>query len=84
MWGAGSKGVTFLNMLKVHDEIEYVIDMNPRKQSRYVPGTGQRIVSPEELRHAQPDLIIVMNAIYRNEIRQMMSSMHVRAPLLMA
>ena len=70
VWGAGSKGVTFLNVLK-NSQIEYVVDVNPRKQGMYIPGTGQRIVSPEFLREYQPDIIVVMNPIYKNEIRQL-------------
>ena len=70
VWGAGSKGVTFSNTLK-NLQIEYVVDINPRKQDMYVPGTGQRIVSPKFLRDYQPDVIVVMNPIYRREIRQL-------------
>lgn len=69
VWGGGSKGVTFLNILKVHHQIEYVVDINPRKQGKYIAGTGQQIVSPEFLRKYKPNVIIVMNPIYRNEIR---------------
>ena len=68
MWGAGSKGVTFLNMIDSRYQIEYVIDINPRKHGKYIPGTGQKIVSPEFLREYIPDIVIVMNLIYENEI----------------
>ena len=71
VWGAGSKGVIFLNILKCEDLIEYVVDLNPRKQGMYVAGTGQKIVPPEFLRDYQPDIVIVMNPIYENEIRQL-------------
>jgi SAM-dependent methyltransferase len=70
-WGAGSKGVTFLNLLKIKDSIQYVVDLNPRKQGMYVAGTGQKIVPPEFLREYQPDVVFVMNHIYENEIRQL-------------
>lgn len=70
IWGAGSKGVAFLNTLNSL-QIKYVVDINPRKQGMYIPGTGQRIVPPEFLREYQPDVIIVMNPIYKNEIRQL-------------
>jgi SAM-dependent methyltransferase len=68
VWGAGSKGVTFLNELA--NQIEYVVDINPRKQKMFVAGTGQKIVPPEFMRSYRPDVIIVMNSIYLNEIRQ--------------
>ncbi len=70
VWGGGSKGVTFLNVMRAG--IEFMIDINPRKQGMYVAGTGQQIVSPEFLRTYAPDLVIVMNPIYMDEIRTML------------
>jgi SAM-dependent methyltransferase len=70
VWGAGSKGVTFLNLLETQGQIAYVVDINPRKQGMYVAGTGQQIVPPEFLREYQPDVVIVMNPVYQDEIRQ--------------
>ncbi len=69
VWGAGSKGVTFLNALK-NSQIEYVVDVNPHKQGMYIPGTGQRIVPPEFLQEYRPNFIIVMNPIYKGEIQE--------------
>ena len=69
-WGAGAKGVGFLNMLKIGDQIEYIVDINPHKHGKYIAGTGQQIVSPEFLRDYQPDVVIVMNPIYKKEIQQ--------------
>ena len=70
VWGAGSKGVTFLNTLQIKDEIEYVVDLNPRKHGMYIPGTGQKIITPEMLLDYQPSSVIVMNPIYKPEIRK--------------
>lgn len=67
IWGAGAKGTSFLNVLRPPG-IDYVVDVNPRKQGNYVPGTGQQIVAPQSLAEYRPDVVIVMNAIYRNEI----------------
>ncbi|MCZ2114249.1 MAG: class I SAM-dependent methyltransferase, partial [Anaerolineae bacterium] len=49
VWGAGSKGVTFLNVMGTGEEIVAVVDINPRKQGKYVPGTGQPIISPDQV-----------------------------------
>jgi hypothetical protein len=68
IWGGGSKGVTFLNVLGRESGIEYVVDLNPYKQGKYVAGTGQRVVSPEFLRELRPTDVIVMNPIYESEI----------------
>lgn len=72
VWGGGSKGVTFLNTLKIREQVEYVVDVNPRKQGMYVAGTGQQIVPPEFLSHYPPEVVLVMNALYQNEIQQML------------
>lgn len=69
-WGAGAKGVGFLNMLKIRDQIEYIVDINPHKHGKYMAGTGQQIVPPEFLRDYRPDIIILMNPIYKQEIQQ--------------
>jgi SAM-dependent methyltransferase len=71
IWGAGSKGVSFLNLLKPGEGIEYAVDINPKKHGMYVAGTGQRIVSPESLKKHRPEVVIIMNPIYREEIEGM-------------
>jgi SAM-dependent methyltransferase len=71
IWGAGSKGVAFLTTLHIEDEIEYAVDINPYKPGTYMAGTGQEIVGPEFLREYRPDVVIVMNPIYEEEIRQL-------------
>ncbi len=70
LWGAGSKGVTFLNILNIKDQVRYVVDINPRKHGKYIAGTGQEIVRPEYLKLYRPDYIVVMNPIYLNEVEQ--------------
>jgi len=69
IWGAGSKGVTFLNCVNGGHAIRSVIDINPRKQGRFVPGTGQEIRDPESILADEIDVILVMNPIYAEEIR---------------
>jgi hypothetical protein len=66
-------------MLEGQRAIECVVDINPRKQGRYVAGTGQRIVPPEFLRDYRPGVIIVMNPVYRDEIREMTERLGVTA-----
>lgn len=69
VWGAGSKGVTFLNVLKEFgDQIQYVVDVNPHKQGRYVPITGQRVVPAEFLRSQRVTDVLIMNPLYEKEI----------------
>jgi hypothetical protein len=83
IWGASSKGVAFLNTLRVQDEIGSVADINPHKQGTYIPGTGHQIVSPDFLRQHKPHVVIVMNPIYHAEIRHDLTRMGL-APELVA
>jgi len=84
VWGGGSKGVTFLNALGNVNHIEFVVDINPRKQDMYVAGTGQRIVRPEFLLGYRPDVVIVVNPVYEREIQKAMKSLGLVTDLLIA
>ena len=44
IWGAGSKGVSFLTTLGVEREIEFAVDINPHKHDKFMAATGQRVV----------------------------------------
>jgi SAM-dependent methyltransferase len=70
LWGSGSKAVSFLTTLDLGDAIAYVVDINPYRHGHFLPGSGQEILSPEALKTYRPDLVVVMNAIYRDEIAQ--------------
>jgi 2-polyprenyl-3-methyl-5-hydroxy-6-metoxy-1,4-benzoquinol methylase len=70
IWGAGSKGITFVNTLNIsYKQIEYIVDVNPRKYGKFVPGTAQCIVGPDFLKEYRPQTTIIMNPIYRSEIQ---------------
>lgn len=84
VWGAGSKGVTFLNALEVGGLVEYVIDINPRKRGMHIAGTGQHVVPPGFLREYRPDVVIVMNPAYRDEIRASTRELGLATELLCA
>lgn len=75
VWGAGSKGVTFLNIINDQFLIDYIVDINPNKQGKYIAGTGQKIVAPEFLLDYKPDIVIIMNPIYEGEIGQLLKDM---------
>jgi SAM-dependent methyltransferase len=73
LWGAGTKGVTFLNVVPGAERIGAVVDLNPRKHGTFIPGTAQRVIPPEMLPAYRPDIVIVLNPIYDDEIRQSLS-----------
>lgn len=70
IWGAGAKGVSFLNL--IDPECKYIsgiVDINPQKQGCFLSGTGHQIISPEKLGEILPDFIIIMNENYADEIQ---------------
>jgi hypothetical protein len=82
LWGSGSKAVAFLTTLGVGDAVEMVTDINPNRHNHFMPVTGQRIVGPEELGSLKPDIVIVMNRIYRDEIAKALSAVNLSPQLL--
>ncbi|MDH5534286.1 MAG: class I SAM-dependent methyltransferase [Betaproteobacteria bacterium] len=82
LWGSGSKGVSFLTTLRVGGSIEYAVDINPHRQGYFMPTTGQRIVSPAFLMEYRPDIVIIMNAVYREEIARDLDRIALRPEML--
>ena len=72
VWGAGSKGVTFLNTVGAAG-VSAVVDINPRKEGRFVAGIGLEVISPDGLESAPVDVVLIMNPIYRDEIASMLA-----------
>ncbi len=82
IWGGGSKGVAFLTALERSDIIRYAVDINPNKHGTYMAGTGHEIVGPATMATYRPAVVIVMNPIYCEEIRQELVGLGVQAKLL--
>jgi hypothetical protein len=82
LWSALSKAVSFLTTTKVGGAIEYAVDINPQRQGRYLPVTGQQIMPPQFLADYQPDCVILMNPIYVREVRADLDKMSVGAKVL--
>lgn len=83
VWGAGAKGVTLVNLLDPRRElIECVVDINPAKQCRFIPGTGHEIVGPERLAEVGVTTAILMNPNYREEILALLAGVCVEIGLL--
>ena len=82
IWGAGSKGVSYLSALGPESGIQYAVDINPFKEGMYLAGSGEQIVAPEFLKAYRPDVVVVMNAIYQDEIQVMLDGMCLDAEVL--
>jgi hypothetical protein len=84
LWGAGARGDTFLNAIGIAEEIPMVVDLNPRKWGKHMAGTGQPIHSPEDLKSQPPDVVVIANEIYLEEIRGSLRDMGIEAEVLIA
>jgi SAM-dependent methyltransferase len=86
LWGAGSKGVMFLNLLDLAapGKIDRVVDQNVDKHGRFVSGTGQEIVAPEALCGSDLQQIVLMNGIYEPEVRSRLRGLGVASQLTVA
>ena len=82
LWGGGSKAVGFLTAVNVSNEIEYVVDINPKKDGTFLPGSGLGVISPEHLRSYRPGVIVIMNPIYTEEIASQVRSLGLNAELV--
>ena len=71
IWGGASKGVIFaLYMQRAGIKIDYVIDINPAKQGKFLAATGIKVSSPEDVLNKieKGSDIFVMNSHYLEEI----------------
>jgi hypothetical protein len=80
--GSGSKCVSFLSTLGVNEKIDYVIDINPYRHGKFLPGSGKVIKSPDYIQENSPDITLVMNPIYMVEIKTMIDSMNVNTNII--
>ena len=75
VWGGGSKSVGFMTNFDDLKLIEHVVDINPHMQGNFIPGIGKQYVGPEYLKGYKPDVVIIMNGVYKSEIGKMLMDM---------
>ncbi len=79
LWGGGSKAVAFLTTLGISDAesdlVGCAVDINPHKHGTFLSKTGHPIVAPDYLQQMKPDVVIMMNPIYRDEIGRDLNAM---------
>lgn len=60
-YGAAAKGNTLVNYAGVRANLlPWVVDLNPAKQGKFLPGSRIPIVNEEHLRYSQPDYIVIL------------------------
>jgi len=69
-YGAAAKGATLANTSGIgRDLVDYVVDRNPAKQGRFLPGVHIPIVPLQRLRQDPPDLLLIFAWNLLPEIR---------------
>lgn len=73
-YGAAAKGNTLLNYGGVGpDAISFVVDRNPAKQGKYLPGSRIPIVAEARLKADKPDFIIIFPWNIKEELTNQLS-----------
>jgi SAM-dependent methyltransferase len=68
-YGAAAKGTTLLSYCGLdRTVIDYVVDRNPFKQGRYMPGSRLPILAPERLLEDRPDCTLLLPWNFAEEI----------------
>ncbi|SFD18927.1 NAD-dependent epimerase/dehydratase family protein [Tropicimonas isoalkanivorans] len=68
-YGAAAKGTILLNYLGLDERVlDYVVDKNPHKQGKYMPGVTIEIGPPERLLEDKPDYVMILPWNFRDEI----------------
>ncbi len=87
IWGAGGRGITFLNTVcgepgESLTQVQLAVDINPARQGKFLPRTGQEVVSPEGLRGESPDVVVLTNATYEGEVRAELAELDLECEIL--
>jgi len=73
-YGAAAKGNTLMNFAGIRsDLIQFVVDKNPAKQGKYMPGSRIPIVSEDRLIEERPDYVVILPWNLREEIIQQLA-----------
>ncbi len=70
-YGAAAKGNTLLNYAGVRsDLLSTVVDLNPAKQNKYLPGSRIPIVDESVIRQQKPDYVLILPWNLRHEVTE--------------
>ena len=73
-YGAAAKGNTLLNYAGVRpDLLPTVVDLNPNKQNKYMPGSRIPIVNESDIKKCQPDYVLILPWNLRDEVEEQLS-----------
>jgi SAM-dependent methyltransferase len=70
-YGAAAKGNTLMNFAGIRpDLISFVVDKNPAKQAKFMPGSRIPILAPEVFRLRRPDYLVILPWNIAAEVKQ--------------
>jgi hypothetical protein len=70
-YGAAAKGTTLINYAGVRsDLLSFVVDRNPAKQGKYLPGSRIPIVDENWLKKAKPSHVVILPWNLKTEVMQ--------------
>jgi SAM-dependent methyltransferase len=73
-YGAAAKGNTLLNFAGVRPHLlPWVVDRNPAKQDKFLPGSRIAIVDEDHLKREQPDYVVILPWNLRDEVTEQLS-----------
>ncbi len=81
VWGAGHQSLTLLALFNLIDQISYIVDSSSSKQGRYTPVTHIPIVSPEMLKVAPVEAVLVIVAGYIQEVLEQIKLMKISSSI---
>jgi len=68
-YGAAAKGNTLMNFAGCRrDAMAFVVDRNPAKQGKYMPGSRLPILDEDALKAARPDFVVILPWNLRSEV----------------
>jgi ABC-type Fe3+-hydroxamate transport system substrate-binding protein len=73
-YGAAAKGNTLMNHAGIRpDLVQFVVDRNPAKQGKYMPGSRIPILDEEKLKDAKPDYVVILPWNLHQELGKQLS-----------
>ncbi len=75
-YGAAAKGNTLMNYAGIRpDLVPFVVDRNPAKQGKFMPGSRIPILAPDEIERLKPDYVLILPWNLAQEVKEQFAGM---------